>query len=439
MIPLIMLIMPIRTASAGALPTAVASVVLDNGLTIYLAPMDTPGVVSYQSWVEVGSKDEVAPGTTGFAHFFEHLMFYGSEALPREEREERMLLTGADENAWTWVDDTCYHQVVASDALLEVIAIEADRFQNLHVTPEQVAKESGAVHGEYRKGLTNPWDRIYDALYETAFTTHTYHHSTIGYEADILEMPNQVELVKDFFSIHYRPENTRIVVAGDFEKGEVLGAIERHYGGWQPATQAPPEIPEEPPQEAARRVEVAWDQGPVNAHLMMGWKVPGWSPTSPDAAALDLVGELLFSDVAPLHRKLVVDEARVYTVSGGDWGMEDEHLFVTVAVVKDPEDLAAVEADIEAALAALLVLDDATVAAARNNALRRTTIELDDPKAVANRIGDFTRGGADPADIEAWYQGYAALGPEDVKRVVETYFVPEGRTVAELVPPEEGS
>lgn len=437
LIPLTLLIMPIGTASAGALPADVSRHVLDNGLTIYLAPMDTPGVASYQSWVEVGSKDEVEEGTTGFAHFFEHLMFYGSEDLPRVLREERMLLTGAAENAWTWVDDTCYHQVVASEALLDVIVIEADRFQKLHVTEEQVAKESGAVLGEYRKGLSSPWERTYDALYETAFDTHTYRHSTIGYEADILAMPTQVELVKSFFSTHYRPDNTRIVVAGDFDTETVLASLEANYGEWQPSAVPAPEIPEEAPQEEARRVEVAWDQGPVNAHLMMGWKVPGWSATSEDAAALDLVSELLYSDVASLHRQLVVDEARVYDLSGGDWGHEHTHLFMAIAEVKDPADLAAVEADIEAAIQALASVDEATVAAARENALRRGVIDLDNPKAVANQVGQMTRGGADPADIDTWFDTYAALGVEDVKRVVETYFVPEGRTVAVLDPSAE--
>jgi len=434
MIPLTLLIMPIGTASAGALPADVSRHVLDNGLTIYLAEMDTPGVVSYQSWVEVGSKDEVEAGTTGFAHFFEHLMFYGSEELPRADREARMLRTGAEENAWTWVDDTCYHQVVAADALPEIIAIEADRFQSLHVTAEDVQKESGAVHGEYRKGRTSPWERTHDALYETAFTTHTYHHSTIGFEEDILQMPKQVELAHAFYELHYRPENTRIVVAGDIDAEATLARMTEAYGPWTPATEEAPPIPEEPPQEEERRVQVDWDLGPVNPHLMIGWKVPGWDPTSPDSAALDLVGELLLSDVAPLHRKLVVDEARVYGLSGGDWGMQDPHLFTLIAELKSAEDLAAVEADLDAAVLALLDLDEATVAAARDNALRRTTIELDNPRAVANHIGQFTRGTPEPAVIDTWYANYAALGPEDVKRVVEAYFVAEGRTVSVLDP-----
>ncbi|MCP4804227.1 MAG: insulinase family protein [Proteobacteria bacterium] len=432
--PLIALIMPIGTASASPLPTEIQVTTLDNGLTIYLAPMDTPGVVSYQSWVGAGSRDEVDPGTTGFAHFFEHLMFYGTEALPRAEREEALLRTGANENAWTWFDDTCYHQVVAAEALLGIIEIEADRFQNLDVQPEDVSSEIGAVLSEYGKGLESPWMRTSQALYATAFADHTYHHDTIGYIEDLEAMGSRIDLVHSFFDVHYRPENVRIVVAGDFETGATLAAIEGAYGGWQRGTTEPTPIPEELVQEETRRVDVAWDQGPVNTHLFLGWKVPGFDPADPDAAALAVLGELLFSDVSPLHRDLVLDGQKVFWIDGGSSQLIDTHLFEVNAELREGTNPAEVEARLLAEVASLRTLDEARVASARSFALRSTAMELDTAAAVANTIGWFTHRNADPASIDAYYENFAKVRPADIARVIDAYLVPQGLTVATLTP-----
>jgi zinc protease len=431
LIPLISLM---STASAGALPTTVTRHDLDNGLTIYLAPMDTPGVVAWQSWVGVGSKDEVTPGTTGFAHFFEHLMFYGSPELDREAREAAMLRTGADENAWTWVDDTVYQCVVATEALPRIIEIEADRFQGLEVGKAEIEKESGAVWGEYLKGLSSPWERTYDAMAELAFREHTYRHSTIGYKEDLEAMPGQVELVKSFFVQHYRPDSVRIVVAGDFDGPQVLELIEASYGGWSAGPPTEEILLVEPEQTATRRVRVGWDQGPTNPMLMMGWKVPGFSPEHPDAPAIALVSELLFAEVAPLYRQLVVDEARLYSLSGGSWQMQDPHLFVVTAVLKDAADLEGVEQAVIDGVDALRSLDEASLVAARTNALKRARVSLDTPAAVADTIGSMTRDEPDPSVIEAWYEAYAQVGLDDVQRVLDQHFVPQGLTVAVLDP-----
>ena len=160
---------------------------LENGLTIYVIPMDTPNVAQVRTWMTVGSRDEMDPGRTGFAHFFEHLMFYGTPSLNRQEREKVIQNMGAEENAWTWFDDTVYHATLAANHVEKYIQIEGDRFQNLQLTEDMVRKEAGAVYGEYRKGQASPVNRVYETLYATAFQTHTYRHDTIGFEEDIAQ------------------------------------------------------------------------------------------------------------------------------------------------------------------------------------------------------------------------------------------------------------
>ncbi len=423
----------ISTSTAGVLPTTVESLTLDNGLRIFLAPMDTPGVAAWQAWVEVGSRNEVEPGTTGFAHFFEHLLFYGGPQFPAEVRERELLLTGADENAWTWLDDTNYHCVISGDSLPRLIEIEADRFLGLSLKPEWVEKEAGAVYGEYRKGRSDPWERTADALYETAFTTHTYHHSTIGYESDIKAMPERFDTANDFFDTWYRPENVRIVIAGDFDREAVVAALDEHFGPWETGTPGP-EIETEPEQEEARLIEVPWDGGPTNSWVMMGWKVPGFDPEDPDQAVLSVIGDLLFSEVAPLYRELVVDEAKVLSLSGGDWQLVDPHLFLVNAQLRNPQDAESVQARVQEELKRLAEQGPSPeeLGAAKRHALKAAQVALDTPEAVAYAIGQFTRLGGPPELIDTWYANYEAATVEDVQRVVSDIFVPERRTVAVL-------
>lgn len=419
-------------AAADVLPVAVRTEKLDNGLTVHLAPMDTPGVVSWQSWVEVGHRNELDPGTTGFAHFFEHLMFYGTAELPREAREAQLQALGVSENAWTWNDDTVYHCVVATEALPEVVRIEADRFQHFQVTEAQLTRESGAVDGEYRMGRASPWSRTFEGLYAASFSVHTYHHPTIGWKADIDAMPTQAETAAAFFDTYYRPDRVRIVVAGDFDADALLQLIDQHYGGWARGPEVPV-IPAEPVQEGPIRVQVPWDGGPVNPQLMMGWRVPGFDPADPTSAGLDLIGELLTSDVAPLKRALVDEQRWAWDVGGGSFQHADPHLFLVEAELTDAAHLQATEdavlAELER-LAAELGADE--LDAARNHALRAAQLKLDDPVQVAELIGHFTRGDRSPAVIETYFANYAALTVPQVRALVAQVFTPENSSVAIL-------
>ena len=151
--------------------------------------MPSEGLVSYWSIVRTGSRDEVEPGVTGFAHFFEHMMFRGSERFPGPVYDGIVNKMGADANAFTTDDFTAYHLGITRVDLPRVIEIEADRFQNLAYGEPEFKTESGAVYGEYRKGRTSPFEVMFEAVQDAAFDAHTYKHTTIGFEADIRAMP----------------------------------------------------------------------------------------------------------------------------------------------------------------------------------------------------------------------------------------------------------
>ena len=188
---------------------------LDNGLTVLSVPFDSPGIIAYYTIVRTGSRNEVEKGLSGFAHFFEHMMFRGTELYPQDKYNDVLKALGADSNAYTNVDWTCYHMTIPATALATAVQIEADRFQNLKYDEPSFQKEARAVLGEYNKSASSPFLKLNETLRDEAYTVHTYKHTTIGFLNDVKEMPRQYAYSKVFFDRWYRPENCTIIVAGD--------------------------------------------------------------------------------------------------------------------------------------------------------------------------------------------------------------------------------
>jgi zinc protease len=196
-------------------------------------PTGFPNIVAVYINVQTGSRNEVEPGKSGFAHFFEHMMFRGTPSYPPEVYQAIMTKAGASSNANTSDDRTLYHTTFAKEDLPKVLEIEADRFKHLTYAPEAFKTEARAVLGEYNKNSANPIVKIEEAMREAAFTTHTYKHTTMGFIRDIEDMPNQYEYSKIFFSRWYRPEKTTIFVVGDVDPANVFSLVEKYWGDWK--------------------------------------------------------------------------------------------------------------------------------------------------------------------------------------------------------------
>src|ERR687890_378757 len=191
---------------------------LPNGLRLITVPTDYPNLVSLYVVVAAGSRNEVEAGKSGFAHFFEHMMFRGSENYTPEQREAVFTRAGAETNAYTSDDRTVYHATFSKADLEEIMKVEADRFLRLKYTPAQYKTEALAVLGEYNKNSASPFFKMNEVLRETAFRKHTYSHTTMGYLKDIEDMPNQYDYSQEFFKRFYRPEYTTVVLVGDITR-----------------------------------------------------------------------------------------------------------------------------------------------------------------------------------------------------------------------------
>jgi hypothetical protein len=171
----------------------------------------------------------VEPGKSGFAHFFEHMMFRGTTKYPNYDAETTKM--GAFRNASTWPDQTAYYIVANTEYLEKIIDIESDRFMNLKYSEPDFRTEAGSILGEYQQGAREPARWLNEKVRETAFEKHTYRHTTIGFEADVRAMPNAYDYSKAFYERFYRPENVVLVIAGDFNAANAKQLIRKYYAG----------------------------------------------------------------------------------------------------------------------------------------------------------------------------------------------------------------
>ncbi|MDP2272887.1 MAG: pitrilysin family protein [Archangium sp.] len=294
---------------AGVFPYPTKITTLKNGLTVVRVPFDSPGLVAYYSVVRVGSRNEVEPGHTGFAHFFEHMMFRGTKRFPEGARGGVTGKLGFVENAFTTDDVTVYYSNGPSSGLETLVDLEADRFINLDYAEPAFQTEALAVAGEYQKNASNPGLKIEEITLGTAFTKHPYQHTTIGLYEDIVEMPKRFEYSKTFFKRWYTPDNTIIVIAGDFDDAKLMATIEKHYGPWT-GKAAKMEIPVEPQQKEARVAKLTWPT-PTLPRLGMAWHSPAASTKTMDAATQQVLSAYLVGPTSPLHRTLVLEQQLV--------------------------------------------------------------------------------------------------------------------------------
>jgi zinc protease len=415
-----------------AFPFPVHEKTLANGLRVFVVGYDSPGLVAYYSIVRTGSRNEVEPGKSGFAHFFEHMMFHGTETYPQDKYNAAIKAMGADSNAFTSDDLTVYHILAGKAALPKIIEIESDRFQHLSYKEPEFQKEARAVLGEYNKNASNPVEKMIETLYDNAYTTHTYKHTTMGFVKDIENMPNELAYSRTFFERFYRPENVVLLVVGDANPEAVFSLVEKAYGGWKPGGPPPP-VPVEPPQAKETRGALAWP-GPTLPMLLAGYHVPAFSTTNVDLPALDVLAELLFAERAPLYKKLVIKEQKVESLSGSADPHVDPNLFTILARVKKPEDLGYVEKAIDDEIARVgrEGVDDKTLGEVLSHVKYGFAAQLSTADKSATTAAMFLALTGDLSSINRYFALYDKVTPADVKRVAQKYFQPANRTTVTL-------
>jgi len=406
---------------------------LPNGLRVVLLEDHSTPIVHVTLWYHVGSKDEKR-GRTGFAHLFEHMMFKGSRNVAPEAHTSYIASVGGQSNAYTNEDTTVFWQTVPAQYLPLTLWLEADRMASLRVEDSTFKMEREVVKEERRQRVENqPYGRLSEIIYDTAFTTHPYKHPVIGSMQD-LEAAS-IEDVREFHRTYYRPDNATLVIVGDFEPTVARSLVEREFSKVpRPTGTVPRNIPQEPKRTSELRVTIEEDW-PLPAVVVA---YPITYDGNPDSYPLHVAAKVLSDGASSrIHQRLVYKERLALSAFGQANLIEDPNLFYAVAVVA-PGQSPAKAAD------ALIEEMDRLVTApitarelqrAKNQFARDYVIGRQTVQGKASMLAHAVvlhKGDVGTADGE--FDIFQKMTVEDVQRVARTYFTPQTRMVLTVMP-----
>ena len=405
---------------------------LTNGLSVVTVPTEHQNLVALYIVVRTGSRNEIEPGKSGFAHFFEHMMFRGSENYTSEDRDAIMKKAGAESNAYTTDDRTVYHALFSKKDLDEVLKLEADRFQRLKYSEADYKTEALAVLGEYNKNSANPFSKLWEVLRELSFSTHTYKHTTMGFISDIMDMPNQYEYSLEFYSRYYRPEYTSILLVGDITRDQALELTKKHFGDWERGSYKP-QVPVEPPQKQLRSASVDWPS-PTLPLVVVAHHGPAYSVRLKDKAALDLLAPIAFGENSDLYQKLVLKEQKVNMLSVSFDDQIDPELFAVVARVKDAKDIQYVREEIVKTFErfAKEPISAQTLGDTKSRVRYGTALRWESPGAIAGFLAPYIALRGTPETVDKLFDLYQQITPKDIQEQAQRYFAPENRSIVTL-------
>ena len=425
------------TCRAVTLPrTVLRTLSLQNGLQVCLVEDHQSPVVDVQVWYHVGSKNEV-PGRTGFAHFFEHLMFDGTTNIGSEEFSDYVIRSGGIDNAYTTEDTTVFWETTPSSELPVVLWLEADRMRNLDITQSVFDNEREVVEEERRLRFDNPpYGTVVETLYQHAYTVHPYQHMTIGSMHDLDAA--RVEDIRDFYDTYYVPNNATLVIVGDLDPLETENMIRKYFGPLARGERLPANhIPQEPPQTAKRVVRL--DLNVALPAFVEGYHMP--ADGTPDAYPLRLASNILSEgESSRIYRRLVYDKQIALEAQSTGNFTEDPNLFFVFAVLNQGHAPAEGEAEVEAELARLKtqLVPEAELQKAKNEILRDFVLSRQTVQSRGEELGYAAVVLKDPNLVNTELGRFLVVTPADIQRVAEKYFVPENMTLVEVYPKNAG-
>jgi len=394
---------------------------LGNGLKVIVVETDYPDVVTLQIPVQTGSRNEIEPGKSGFAHFFEHMMFRGTENYSQEEYKEILKNAGADQNAYTTDDYTNYHVNFTKDDLETILMLEADRFQNLSYSEDVFRTEALAVKGEYLKNYSNPIQKALERIRDLAFDEHTYQHTTMGFLKDIEQMPEQYEYAQTFFDRWYRPEKSAIIVVGDVETDNVFSLVEKYWGDWERGGYTV-DVPTEPEPTEARYEHVQWE-APTQPWILMAFRAPKMDPASTEYAALDTAGQLFLGQTSDVYKKIVNQDRTADQFFYYFPQRKDAQLFYIGARLTESDNAAQVVEDINTAIADMRtsVVDPQKLEETKANARYSFAGAMDNSTAIGETLAQYVHFDRTPETLNELYRQYDKLTPEMLQEAANKY------------------
>ncbi len=412
-------------------PLKLEEYTLENGLRVVFNQDNTIPVVSVAVYYDVGSRNE-RQGRTGFAHLFEHMMFQGSENVPKAAHFQYIMKAGGTMNGTTSSERTNYYETLPANQLPLALWLESDRMRSLAVTQENLDNQREAVKEEKRLRYDNqPYGEVFDLINEMIFKNFANSHSTIGSMDDLDDAT--VEDVQEFFRVYYAPNNAVMVLSGAFEIEEAKGLIEKYFGSI-PAQPKPAPLDVNEPEEVAVNYKEYEDKLAPFPAFLLGWKIP--PRRTPEFYALYLAGKLLYDgDSSRLYQKLVKGDESVIQL----FGFTDERrgpssIFVG-AIPKPDRDLSQIREIIMEEIRDIAEngVTPAEMEKLQNQLLNDTIRVRQSSMARAQNIAEFTLYDGNPELVNSELDELLAITGDRIKENVAKYLNTENRTLLDVV------
>ena len=405
---------------------------LENGLRLLMHQDRSSPIISFQVWYNVGSRNE-RPGITGISHLFEHMMFKGTKNVDPEEHSRIIQRNGGTDNAFTTEDMTAYFENLPSSQIELAIKLEAYRMAHLRLTAETLASERQVVKEERRMRIDNSlFGKLNEGLYSTTFTKHPYRWPVIGWMSDIDAIT--LDDCKSFYSTHYAPNNSTVIILGDIDFDETISMVEKYFGHIPSAERPDEVIPMEEPQSQERHKDIYVDtQFPW---LAVAYHIP--EAAHDDIPVLELIENILTEGRSSrLYRKIIYEDQSALSVFASVDKYKDPGLFViTVRSIKQghtPEEVASVIKESLEQLKAEKVTER-ELEKARNQMETNLIFGLQTNFVRGIRLGFSLARTGDPLGFVKNLEKYRHATADDIQKVAKKYFTPENRTIVKLLP-----
>ena len=413
---------------------------LPNGLKVFLKEIHTAPIISSWLWYRVGSRDEVQ-GRTGVSHWVEHMQFKGTPQFPANILDKSISREGGMWNAMTYLDWTAYFETMPADKIDLALQLEADRMVNSRFDKKEVASERTVIISEREGNENDPLFQLGEAVQQSAFRVHPYHHEVIGDMADLHTM------TRDDLYNHYRafyvPNNAVMAVAGDFDTKTMFARIKKLFGkipaGKEPTRLARPEL------EQKGEIKLSVEGPGATSYVQVCYHFPAAS--HPDFYPLAVLDSLLagpsnlnmFSGgisnkTSRLYRALV-DKEYAVGVHGGAQATIDPFLCtftLTIHPKRKPEEvLAALDKELER-----IKQEKVTKAEIARAIKQARALFAYGSENITNQA--FWMGYSEMFAEYSWFTTYldklSAVTAKDIQRVANQYFNTQSRVVGTYVP-----
>ena len=407
---------------------------LDNGLHVILHQDNSTPIVAVTVSYHVGSKNEEL-GRTGFAHFFEHLLFEGTENIERGEFDTYVTEAGGALNANTSQDRTFYYEVLPSNEFKLGLWLESERM--LHAKIEEVGVETQreVVKEEKRQRMDNqPYGSFLYEMFSRAYTVHPYTWIPIGSMDDLTAA--EIDEFRAFYKKFYVPNNACLSIAGDIDVKETKEWIEKYFGSIPRGEDVVQPSIVEPALGGEKRATI-YDNIQLPG-LMLGYRIPPY--TEADFYAIDMLGYVLSNGQSSrLNKKLVEEDQSAIQVFAFPFPLEDGGLFVTFAIANAGKQLSDMEGPMDSEIERIQteLISDSEYEKIMNQIENDFVSSNGRISGIAESLSDYYLYYGDANLINTEIELYQKVTKEDIMRVAKKYLNKDNRVVLEYLPMSE--